>query len=103
MLIWARRSARLTEDEAAQRIGASVDRVAQWEQGTHEPTITLTKVGSVVVPGAVGGDLAAQDIPVEVDSFYGCRAERLQASQPTRDGQRRPGPALVGFDGAPNA
>ncbi|MBE3079259.1 ImmA/IrrE family metallo-endopeptidase [Clavibacter michiganensis subsp. michiganensis] len=39
VLVWARESARLTIDEAAQRIGVSATRVGQWEQGTHEPTI----------------------------------------------------------------
>jgi transcriptional regulator with XRE-family HTH domain len=48
VLIWARRSARLTEDEAAHRIGVSAARVAQWEGGTHEPTINqLRKTAAV--------------------------------------------------------
>jgi Zn-dependent peptidase ImmA (M78 family)/DNA-binding XRE family transcriptional regulator len=48
VLTWARRSARLTEDEAAHRIGVSAERVAQWEGGTHAPTINqLRKTAAV--------------------------------------------------------
>lgn len=64
VLIWARRSARLAEDEAAHRIGVSVERVAQWEQGTHEPTINqLRKAAS-----AYNRPLAALFLPAPVEN-----------------------------------
>jgi len=63
VLIWARRSARLAEEEAAHRIGVSVERVTQWEQGTREPTIIQLRKAAA----AYNRPLAALFMPAPVE------------------------------------
>lgn len=49
ILVWARESAGLTQEEAAKKIGnIKPDRLARWEQGEESPTIhQLRKMGQV--------------------------------------------------------
>ncbi len=48
VLVWARKSSRLTVDIAAKKLGVSPERLNEWESGTLRPTINqLRKMGEV--------------------------------------------------------
>ncbi|MHA7284201.1 helix-turn-helix domain-containing protein [Arthrobacter sp. TMS2-4] len=46
VLSWARTSARLSDEEAARRIGVSITRLAEWERGDTEPTINQLRAAA---------------------------------------------------------
>lgn len=48
LLVWARKSIRLSVEEAARKLGVDTDRLATWETGEAQPTINqLRKAGNV--------------------------------------------------------
>ena len=48
LLVWARETMNLSQDEAAQKIGVSEERLRMWEEGTAEPTIKQLRKASQV-------------------------------------------------------
>src|SRR5688572_14191127 len=48
LLVWGRQCVALSDEDAAQKIGVSVERLRQWESGARRPTITqLRKIAAV--------------------------------------------------------
>lgn len=48
LLVWARTTASLELEEAAEAIGVSVERLEDWEQGSDKPTIPQLKKAAAV-------------------------------------------------------
>ncbi|OUM87637.1 MAG: hypothetical protein BAA01_05065 [Bacillus thermozeamaize] len=71
MLVWARKTAGYSQEEAARKISTSVERLQKWECGEDYPTIKqLRKIGSVFKrPTAIFYKKHVPEEPVQLPDF----------------------------------